>query len=397
MKLIFSQDQKQIVTGSKEVSFEAFSSFYLIKLASRVRAEKQISSVATDDEDLIVKIDSKAFPYLRNSKRLIDAPSSFSGGKTHNFLETIYFLVFLKGKKHQISLTTDEPTRRATLESLEVYLLSIEDKLTLEIKNQAEDGNNYPWLIFVLDQLPLKSFTSTVTYSRRGNDSDDVKIKIDGKTIDNLLRTIKHFLWRYVGSRIIGTKHETETFITNFPPSLHYLEFWADRRPTLNSLTLNLGNQPVTSGVPTLENPRWGGDFADDTEEMLLARTLYGEVGGESKEAKIAVAWTIRNRVEDSQKRWGQTYHEVILLPSQYDALWNNLTYDKVRNPLISDFQEKQAWEESFQIASEILKGKIKDSTNGANHFYSTTIAKPNWAKEENLTVQIGETRFYKL
>lgn len=400
MKSILSQNRRQVISGSKEVSFAAFSSFYLIKLAVRVRAEKQISPLSTDDEDLTVEIDGKTFPYLRNPSRLVDAPSSFSGGKTHNLLETIYFLIFLKGKNHQINLTTDEPTSRATLEDLEVFLLNLEEKLTLEVKNQAEDGNGYPWLTFVLDQLSLKSLTPAVTYSRRDYDSDDIKIKVDGKIIGNLLHKIKHFLWRYVGSRITGTRNETETLVTNFPLGLHYLEFWADRKPTLNALILNFGNQPMTFGVPTGKNPKWTSDLADDTEEMLLGRAIYGEVGGESKEAKIAVAWTIKNRVEDHQQRWGQTYHDVILEPYQYEP-FNNPTlepFQKITEMKLDNPMEKKAWEETYQIAKDVMMDKIKDPISGANHFYATNgTEKPSWADEKKFIKEIGVTRFYKL
>jgi len=185
----------------------------------------------------------------------------------------------------------------------------------------------------------------------------------------------------------------------NLPTGLHYLEFWADRTPTLNSLTLDFGTTPLTPpAIPTVDNPAWTKDFYEDTKEILLARAIYGEMGNESYEAKIAVGWTIRNRVEDSRNRWGKNYHEVILQANQYDALWNKHTYDKVREPpIFENKQEKEAWEDSFRAAIQIVSGKITDPTKGANHFYTTTILKPSWADEEKFTIQVGITKFYKL
>ncbi|MBI4999656.1 cell wall hydrolase [Candidatus Gottesmanbacteria bacterium] len=131
---------------------------------------------------------------------------------------------------------------------------------------------------------------------------------------------------------------------------------------------------------------------------MLFARTIYGEVGGEPYEAKIAVGWAIRNRVEDSRNRWGKTYHNVILQADQYAALWDKRTYDKVRKPPITESkQEKEAWEDSYRAAIQVVSGKAPDPTRGANHFYATTIPRPSWADEEKFTLQIGITRFYKL
>ena len=93
----------------------------------------------------------------------------------------------------------------------------------------------------------------------------------------------------------------------NLPTGLHCLEFWADRTPTLNSLTLDFGTTPLTPpAIPTVDNPAWTGDFYEDTEEILLARAIYGEMGGESYEAKVAVGWAIRNRVE--WRAWQESF-----------------------------------------------------------------------------------------
>lgn len=393
MVLVYEDANRRVVKDQERVRFSSFSSFHLVVIAARAKGERQISSSATDDEDLTVKIDSKVFS--------ANSPAVFSGGSLHGLAKTVYFLTFLKGKDHKLELTTDKLPNTAILENLRVYVLNPERELALKPEQQAEDGDRRPWITIVLDGLPVREFTATITYSRRKRDSDDVKIIIDDKTQGNILRNIKHFLWRYVGSllSLLDTKTETDTFTVNLPSGLHYLEFWADRMPILHSLIFNFGVTPlIPAETPTVNNPAWTGDFYDDTEEILFARAVYGEVGGESYEAKIAVGWTIRNRVEDNRNRWGKTYHDVILQVDQYDALWDKRTSDKVKKPPISGSKrEKEAWENSYRAAIQVVSGETSDSTKGANHFYATTIPRPLWADENKLTIQIGITKFYKL
>lgn len=401
MRLIYQNKQRRIIKVREEINFSSFSSFHLLAITARAKSEKQISQDATDDEELTVIIDDKPFPKLESKEAILDSPASFNGGKLHNLSKTVYFLTFFKGRDHTITLETDEPHNTTTFESLEIYTLNLDKTLLLEVENQAEDGDRRPWLTLVLDNLPLQSVAPTISYSRRKRDSDDVKIIIDGKTQGNILKTIKHFLWRFVGSFLplfSPIKTETETFTVNLPRGLHYIEFHADRTPILQKITFNFGTAPpIPEGIPTVDNPKWTKSFYDDTEVMLLARTIYGEAGGEAKEAKIGVGWAIRNRVEDNKQRWSRTYHEVILAEDQFDSLWNPDTADKVRNPPISDPLEKRAWEKSYLSAQDVLGDKVPDPTKGANHFYAITIPLPPWADEKRFTVQIGKTRFYKL
>jgi hypothetical protein len=46
---------------------------------------------------------------------------------------------------------------------------------------------------------------------------------------------------------------------------------------------------------------------ATENDRDILARTLWGEARGESLAGQIAVAWTIRNRVNDGNAKswWG--------------------------------------------------------------------------------------------
>lgn len=411
MELIHQDKQRRIVKNREEIKFSSFSSFHLVAITARARSEKQISKQTTDDEELTVTIDDKTFPKLETIESLLDSPASFNGGKLHNLSKTVYFLTFLKGRNHTITLKTYEPHNTATFESLEIYTVRLEKTFTLHIENQAEDGDGRPWITFVLDNLSLKSLTPTVTYSRRKRDSDDVKIIIDGKTQGNILRTIKHFLWRFIGSKLpwsAPSKTETETFTVSFPQALHYIEFWADRMPIVHKITIDFGIKPsLPEGIPSVDNPKWTGNFDDDSDEMLLARLVFGEARNQPKEAKIGVAWTVKNRLLAKRSYFGFSYHEIILKNDGVTYQFSPMNSKDSNNfPVLIDPLKNQdpiartAWFDSYEVASGVIHGTIPDPTEGAVFFHSSDLS-----QEEFITKyvpgaifikQIGDFLFYK-
>ena len=64
---------------------------------------------------------------------------------------------------------------------------------------------------------------------------------------------------------------------------------------------------------------------ATEKDRYILARTLWGEARGESLAGQIAVAWTIRNRVDDGNTKswWGEGYAGVCQKPYQFSC-WKN-------------------------------------------------------------------------
>jgi len=64
---------------------------------------------------------------------------------------------------------------------------------------------------------------------------------------------------------------------------------------------------------------------ATENDRDILARTLWGEARGESLAGQIAVAWTIRNRVNDGNAKswWGEGYTGVCQKPYQFSC-WNS-------------------------------------------------------------------------
>lgn len=404
MRFITDDKQERIVDIHEEIGFSSTSAYHLIALTARVKGEKQLNGNTTDDEDLTVQIDGKSFPKLYSNNDLIDSPAAFSGGKQHNLSKTVYFLTYLQGRDHKLVLNTDNPPGTATFEKMEIYTFGSVDQLTFEPKIQAEDGDRRSWIAFALDSIPLQGIEISITYSRRKRDSDDVKVKIDGQTQGNILRSIKNFFWYFAGlliPKIPPTKTESRTFETNFSSGLHYIELDADRMPTLEKVTLNFGSQPsIPKRVPTANDPEWTENFDDDTEVILLARVIFGEAEDQPKEAKIGVGFTVVNRVKKQRSNWGLNIRDVILGTDHYNAMWDKNTLDKVRDPLNKAGEDrKKAWLDSYKAAAGILDESLTDPTSGATNFHSFNDPQmfPSWATEKNFKIKIGAIYFYEL
>lgn len=380
---------KQILEAKKE-------GLYLIKISAKAKSEKQIGPQITDDDDLRLEIDKHKFPKLDNPQRYFDSPASFSGGQLHNLRKTVYFLINFSENIHNFVLI---PDKNPFLEELSIYFIGNNlTEIDLDIDQQAEDRDRKPWITFALVDLPLKSLTVKITTKKRFRDSDDVKLIIDNQIQKNK-SSIFHRDWLWAGSVrkwLFRKETQAKTIDSNLVSDLHYIEFWADRLPILHNLKLDFGTS--IKRIPNVYDPKWTGNFNDDTEQMILARAIWGEARGASKKARIAVAWSIKNRL-DFKAEW-DTYHNIILDPAQYSAFWEQPPDDynlkALRNPL-KKANDLQKWKETYKIAEQIIKEEISDPTDGANHYYDDSILTPNWATKNNLKIEIDNLNFHKL
>ena len=137
---------------------------------------------------------------------------------------------------------------------------------------------------------------------------------------------------------------------------------------------------------------------ATTTSEIdILARTLWGEARGESQAGMEAVAWTIRNRVFDGKAKswWGEGYAGVCQKPWQFSC-WNandpNSPYLKGAKPIPAGEYKK-----ALAAATSVVNGLVSDPTNGATHYYATTMPKPpTWVKGATQTLKLGQHIFFK-
>lgn len=134
-----------------------------------------------------------------------------------------------------------------------------------------------------------------------------------------------------------------------------------------------------------------------EQDRDILARTLWGEARGEGLVGQIAVAWTIRNRVNDGKPAswWGEGYAGVCLKPRQFSC-WNkndpNYAYLSGAR-LIPPGQLAQA----RRAADLVMSGAQADITAGATHYYSTTLpGPPAWAVGATRTLTLGQHLFFK-
>jgi len=134
-------------------------------------------------------------------------------------------------------------------------------------------------------------------------------------------------------------------------------------------------------------------NFYQDSNEILLARMLLGEAENCSKNEKIAIVYTVLNRMKDNKDWNGKTLKEVILKPYQYSA-FNKDRNAKLKNPLAYNANE---FLESLKLAEEILAGKYPDPTNGATHYINPNHpdlkrSLPKWIKKLELVGRIEDS-----
>lgn len=133
------------------------------------------------------------------------------------------------------------------------------------------------------------------------------------------------------------------------------------------------------------------------SEIDTLARTLWGEARGEGKIGMIAVACVILNRVKLSGKRrdFGKgTISSACLYPWQFSC-WNK------NDPNLEKLKTVNDSDPAFIVAGDVAKmaveGSLKDITNGATHYYSSSMKNPPyWAVGVEPCKVIGRHIFFK-
>lgn len=134
-----------------------------------------------------------------------------------------------------------------------------------------------------------------------------------------------------------------------------------------------------------------------EKDRDVLARTLWGEARGETLAGMVAVAWTIRNRVNDGKAKswWGEGYAGVCLKPYQFSC-WNK---NDPNFPFLSGAKPIPVAEmaKAVMVATAVMDGAYPDPTGGATHYYATTMPKaPVWAAKARQTLKLGHHVFFK-
>ena len=133
-------------------------------------------------------------------------------------------------------------------------------------------------------------------------------------------------------------------------------------------------------------------------EVTVLAQTIWGEARGEGNKGMEAVASVIINRADYPPKGtlwWGHTIEEVCKKPYQFEC-WNQGNQNRVQMESVTE--DDPQFRMAVGIAKRAVTRKLRDSTNGATHFYAyNKITMPDWARGHTPTATIGGHRFYKI
>ena len=148
----------------------------------------------------------------------------------------------------------------------------------------------------------------------------------------------------------------------------------------------------------------------DINQMHCLATNIYHEARGESFAGKVAVANVTHNRVDS--KRYPDTYCGVVYQAQMYvnwrgnevpvrdrcqfswycDGKSDDIVLKTADGKIIKSHMI--AWEESLEIAKEMIEGNLPDITDGATHYYNHNITQPYWAGYYVQVVQIDNHTF---
>lgn len=127
-------------------------------------------------------------------------------------------------------------------------------------------------------------------------------------------------------------------------------------------------------------------------EIFMLALLIWREARGESYDAQVAVACSVRNRVQ-RPGWWGKTWLTVILMPEQYSC-FNPGDPNATKLPV----EVNGIFPVCLAIARDVHNGKTADTTDGATHYFDKSLDAnpPYWVPDMTHVKDVGDFHFYK-
>lgn len=125
-------------------------------------------------------------------------------------------------------------------------------------------------------------------------------------------------------------------------------------------------------------------------ERVMLALLVWREARGELHQAKVAVCFSVMNRVENP-KWWGKTLGEVIAKKWQYSSMAAPGDPNLIQYPLPQDLSFKDA----LATVNAVLGGKVVNPVPRADSYWDDSIARPQWATDANFVCKIGAFSFH--
>lgn len=130
-------------------------------------------------------------------------------------------------------------------------------------------------------------------------------------------------------------------------------------------------------------------DFDKDSDQVLLARLLFGEARGEDEKGRYAVAYVVKNRARDKDRTW----REVILHRKQFSCFnKGDDNYEKIKDP---EKYDENAWQECLAIAERVVAcDDSKNTIDGCTHYHTKSV-QPVWSEGKKPYKIIGKHKFF--
>ena len=134
----------------------------------------------------------------------------------------------------------------------------------------------------------------------------------------------------------------------------------------------------------------------DDT--MCLAKNIYFEARSESTAGRIAVAWTVINRVR--HKRFPNSVCEVVEQGLKYENGFpkrNKCQFSWYCDGQPDIIRNVNEWRDAYRLASYVSTGRdhLVDITDGSLWYHADYVY-PKWAKHKRKTAKIDTHIFYR-
>jgi len=208
-----------------------------------------ITAICDDSKsDLRVVIDDVYFrelPPIKNVTRY-NHPAAWNGTKMLGKPQTNIFILDLKAGNHRLTFYA-----RGNVHDINftVNQVSSQDQIELSLNLQADNYERQPFVNVILVNMPLAAVGAKVAtkwHFKDGvpGDGDDVCLFIDNELYSD--DSAHRWMWNCAPTVYLANKNEFHSVCPSLDTGIHYLEFYADRSPTINSIRMQL--RPVFQG-----------------------------------------------------------------------------------------------------------------------------------------------------
>ena len=138
--------------------------------------------------------------------------------------------------------------------------------------------------------------------------------------------------------------------------------------------------------------------YTSSEDTTCLAKNIYFEARSESTAGRIAVAWTVINRVR--HKRFPNSVCEVVEQGLKYENGFpkrNKCQFSWYCDGQPDIIRNVNEWRDAYRLASYVSSGRdhLVDITDGSLWYHADYVF-PRWAKHKRKTAKIDTHIFYR-